>query len=107
MICCSFSMPRQHVELNYAHFINYGLFCRCFLAGRAWFLPSMDIWLIRRYDDTAEQLQQEMKPPVARLRGQVQGFCFSPCEIDTGTEIRFTALLSGAYGEDNNIIEYS
>lgn len=49
-----------------------------------------------------------LKAPVARLRGSVRGYyCFSPCEIETGTEVRFNALLSGAYGDDNNITEYS
>lgn len=50
---------------------------------------------------------QVLKAPVARLRVLVNGFCRSPCEIKTGTEIRFTALLSSAYGDNNTITEYS
>lgn len=48
-----------------------------------------------------------MKPPVARLRGLVSGLCFSPCEIETGTEIRFTGVWSGTFGDDNNITKYA
>ena len=50
---------------------------------------------------------QVLKAPVARLRGMVKGMCARPCEIEIGTEVRFTALLSGAYGDNNTITEYS
>lgn len=52
-------------------------------------------------------MPQVLEAPIARLRGKVKGYCFSPCEIGAGTEVRFTALLSGAHGDDNNITEYS
>ncbi|CAM9112673.1 unnamed protein product, partial [Ectocarpus sp. 8 AP-2014] len=57
--------------------------------------------------ETVSPTSEVLKAPIARLRGKVKEYCFSPCEIEVGTEIRFTALLSGAYGDDNNITEYS
>eukprot|EP00752_Nemacystus_decipiens_P002207 g2098.t1 len=58
-------------------------------------------------DATSSPIAEVLKAPVARLRGLVHGICFSPCEIEVGTEIRFTAQLSGAYGDNNNITEYA
>ncbi|CAM9247557.1 unnamed protein product [Ectocarpus sp. 12 AP-2014] len=58
-------------------------------------------------DETVSPTSEVLKAPIARLRAKVKGYCFSPCEIEAGTEVRFTALLSGAYGDDNNITEYS